>query len=454
MKTLANLSITLLFIYSVLSANLDDSVSVDALEAKKVGKKEPPEDLFANMQNEIEEVKKVYEQEKDDERQKMKEEHRLQEVKPNFKEAAETPPEQPVQSTDNISQMSVDTEKSQNDTTEVLEKDEEYINAHGERIPARPYLNKIRAQGKPDSATGTLVLEDPSSLLMANYLSKSDSWTLLSDLNDDDKNLLITQHPLFKAAAKLDPRKVFFQVVPGGSHERDLLRLDPLTGIVYRTCRISLKTGSEGEAFDMLQEAKFVLVLTTKIEEIGDGSVNVWVKVVSTEPFIPFQQRISLAAHLNSSRATDWAGINVPGEIFAQPFQPGHFLVPVLARHDLPESSPENRNIYISIEEYTRTNTNYAYDPADHNPLSQSTLCVWILQGGPGTKVGETRQFAKDTMLKELFIEPTGMVKANVILVEHRGLGQAHRLAPSRRLSSQNPNDPWSTAMIDLPINQ
>ena len=358
-------------------------------------------------------------------------------------------------------QTSVDVEKPPppNDFPKVNldDDDEEYLSANGERIPARTYLDKIRAQGK-SSAEGTTVLEDTLSLLLTNYLTKNGSWSPLSNIELDQRLMLIKEHPLFKVAAKLEPQKVEFQVNPrGGSNKRDLLRLDPLTGIVYRTCTISIIDNSEGGSSGMIQDAKFLLALTTKIEENYDGSVNVWVKLASTEPFIPFQQRIRLATENKFTKISDLKGKNVPnirGEIFAQPFQPGHYLVPVLARHDLPESSPDNFNIYIAIEEHTQTNYKYKDEPRENNPLSQSTICVWLINGGPGGKSSDLRSAAQNEVQWSFLRTPSGIVKVRAILVEHRGIGQSHRLAPSRRLEPQNEKDPWSTAMIDLPIDQ
>lgn len=329
-------------------------------------------------------------------------------------------------------------------------EEEEDLDSRIERIPARTYLDNIRAQSMSNSSKSALVMEDRLSLILANYLPKSDSWTPFSKIRQNHRHLLIKQHPLFKAAAALDPFKVSFQVIPGGSHGKDLLRLDPVTGLVYRTCTISLMNHSNGKS-EILQEAKFVLVLTTKLEANADGTVNVWVKLASTKPFVPFQMRIRLDSKVLAIPVAS-AAEDVPVSIFTQPFQPGHFLVPVLARHDLPESSPNNHYIYISIEEHTYNTSSDMSNVED--PLSKSTICVWVINGGPGAKVSDMRFLAEDLIPNALMSTSSTIGKVRVVLVEQRGIGQSHRLAPSRRLDAQNADDPWSAAIIDLPINQ
>ena len=383
----------------------------------------------------------------------------------NVDQTISTKSKQPaeIKSFDDTGQTSADAEKSPppNDVPKDSlddDKDEKYLNAGGERIPALTYLKKIRAQSK-SSADGTIVLEDPSSLLLTKHFSDYGIWSPLSSIELDQRLMLIKDHPLFKAAAKLDPEKVVFQVISGGGRWKDYLRLDPLTGIVYRSCTISIRKTPDGQPAETLQEAKFVVALTTKIEENGDGSVNVWVKLSSAEPFIPFQQRIRIGTENVAKKVSELKGKNVPniqGQIFVQPFQPGHYLVPVLARHDLPETSPDNFNIYISIEEQAYANHNYIADKEDNddlNSLSQSTICVWIINGGPGAKASQMRSEAH-LIHMALFRNPSRMVKIRAILVEQRGIGRSHRLSPSRRLQRQNEKDPWSTAMIDLPIDQ
>ena len=319
-------------------------------------------------------------------------------------------------------------------------------------IPARGYLNDLKFE-----MTGKAkIFNDPTTLILEN-LSASRSFYDLSQLGDEEVKIL-SKYPVFKPFKDLRKLKAKVTIEGDGLTKwRNLIKLDPVTGIVYRSVNILILQQ------DALQKSAIeifgcIVILQTAIAQNPDGiSFNVSYKESQDIDWRPFQERIRLYNNVKPLELQPYTGTILSDlPVFEQSCYPKMLQVPVLARYDLTEKSAKNHYIYLSVDEF-RKRLDENGDVIDSDLSTTGRIaCLWLVAGGPGGKVHRAHKLV-ELLSSSILKGSSEFEEVRVLLVEHRGIGHLERLTIASRINNFGKDWERSRLLQDssiIPVDQ
>lgn len=316
------------------------------------------------------------------------------------------------------------------------------------KISTRAYLEYSL---KNMSEGNAKVFEDPVTLILKK-LSESKGFYDLTLLNQNEIELL-SNYPVFNSFQDLRKLKVKVSFDYDGLIKwSNLVKLDPVTGIVYRNVNIMIL---QNDAVDLYG---CIVVLPSLVKQNSDLiSYDISFKENQESDWIPYQRRIRL--YINA-KILDSQTYNGPKllelSVFEQKSYPKMLQEPVLARYDLPENSAKNHYIYLSVDEF-RKRLDEKGKVVDSNILASGAIvCLWFVAGGPGGKVSGAHKIV-DLLSSSILKGSSDFEEVRILFIEHRGIGHLERLTIASRIKSHGERWERSRLLKDstvIPVDQ